>query len=153
MLNDSLIVVEYWPELVARLGLAALIGMALGFDREYRDHPAGIRTHGILALSAALITTSALLLFEQLGGSEARLDPLRVVEGMATAAGIIGAGLIVFKGGDIKNLTTAAHLWLTAAIGIACGAGQYVLVAIAAVLGLFMLVVVRRLEISEKEQD
>ena len=67
------------------------------------------------------------------------MDPLRIFEATGAFIGIIGAGLIVFSKGEVKNITTAAHLWLTAVIGIACGAAQWPLVAIAAVIGLLML--------------
>ena len=67
------------------------------------------------------MTVSILALYYQLGGE--RMDPLRMFEAAGAFIGIIGAGLIVFSKGEVKNLTTAAHLWLTAVIGIACGAG------------------------------
>jgi putative Mg2+ transporter-C (MgtC) family protein len=67
------------------------------------------------------------------------MDPLRVYEATGAFIGIIGAGLIVFSKGEVKNLTTAAHLWLAAVVGIACGAAQWPLVAIAAVISVVML--------------
>lgn len=134
------------PGIAFRLGLAAVAGMLLGLDRELKGVPAGLRTHGLIALSAAVITVSALLLYDQMGASESRLDPLRVIEGMATAAGIIAAGLIFVKGGTVKNLTSAAHVWLTMTVGIACGAGQYPLVAIGGGIALVLLVVVGFIE-------
>lgn len=146
MLNENLLITPYWPELLARLGVATVIGMILGLGREMGDHPAGIRTHAIIALSAALMTASAILLSGQLDPEAQSMDVLRVFEGMATAAGILAAGLIIFKGGDVRNLTTAAHVWLTAVIGIACGAGQYVLAGIAAALGLLVMIVVKWIE-------
>lgn len=132
-----------WPEgeIALRLGLATLVGLVLGFDREVRGHAAGLRTHGFVALSAALMTVSALLLYYQLGGAQSRLDPLRVIEAMTAAIGIIAAGLIIVRGGDIKNLTSAANIWLTAALGIASGAGQYPVVLIGGALALVLLVV------------
>ncbi|MEW4449133.1 MgtC/SapB family protein [Qipengyuania sp. JC766] len=148
MLNESLLTFEILPEAALRLGVATGVGMLLGFERETDNHPAGVRTHAVIALSAALVMLTAILLTGQLDPQGQRMDVLRVIEGMATAAGIIGAGLIVFKQGNIRNLTTAAHIWLTATIGIACGAGQYVLVGLAAALGLFVMLVVKRLEKS-----
>lgn len=133
-----------WPEIeiAVRLGVATLMGMALGLDREVRGYDAGLRTHGLVALSSAVMTVSALLLYYQLGGAHSRLDPLRVVEGMAAAMGIIAAGLIIVRGDNVQNLTSAAHIWLTATLGIACGAGQYPVVLIGGGIALVLLVLV-----------
>lgn len=108
-----------------RLAGAAIAGLLLGLDREVRGHGAGLRTHAILCFSAALVTVCALALYYQLGGEDSRIDPLRVIEGTAAMAGVIGGALIVFSKGEVKNLTTAAHIWLAAAIGVAFGAGLY----------------------------
>src|SRR3546814_2757770 len=78
------------------------------------------------------MTVVAIALYYQLGGPQSRIDPLRVIEGMAAAIGIIAAGLIIVRGGEGRNLTTAAHIWLTAGIGIASGAGYFAVVLIAA---------------------
>ena len=134
-------------DLVARLGLAALIGMILGLDRELRGHAAGLRTHGLVCFSAAIMTVSALDLWS--GLEAVRADPLRIYEAAGAFIGIIGAGLVVFTGGQVHNLTTAANLWLTAVVGIACGAGQWPLVAVASMVGLVMLTVIRIIERKE----
>lgn len=130
-------------ETALRLSLATFVGALLGLDREIRGHAAGLRTHGVVSLSSAVITISALMLFDQLRTDEAQPDPLRVVQGLAQAIGFIAAGLIFVKGGDVRNLTSAANIWLATAIGIACGAGQYGLVLIASALGFFLLVGLR----------
>jgi putative Mg2+ transporter-C (MgtC) family protein len=124
-------------EVLLRLSVAALVGLLLGLDRELRGHAAGLRTHGIICFAAAAMTVSMIALYRQLGGEH--MDPLRVFEATGAFIGIIGAGLIVFSRGQIKNLTTAAHLWLAAVAGVACGAGQWPLVAIAAVVSMVML--------------
>ena len=121
-----------------RLGGAAIAGLLLGLDREVRGHGAGLRTHAILCFSAALSTLSALALYYQLGGTESQSDPLRVIEGTAAMAGVIGGALIVFAKGEVKNLTTAAHIWLAASIGIAFGAGLYP-IAVIGTLGSVLL--------------
>lgn len=133
-------------EMALRLGLAALTGSLLGLDRELSHHPAGLRTHAIVSLSAAVITLSALSLFDQVQNTHASSDPLRVIQGLAQAIGFIAAGLIFVKGGTVRNLTTAAMLWLATAIGIACGAGQYVLVGLSAAFGLVLVVLFRIVE-------
>jgi len=136
-LNDPILVHWMDLDLLTRLGVAAVLGLLLGLDRELRGHAAGLRTHGLICFAAAAMTVSIIALYLELGG--ARMDPLRIYEATGAFIGIIGAGLIVFSKGQVKNLTTAAHLWLAAVIGIACGAGQWPLVAIAAAISVVML--------------
>ena len=134
------VALDLWP----RLGVAALLGLLLGLDREIRGIAAGMRTHGLICFSAAAMTVSIISLYLELGG--ARMDPLRIYEATGSFIGIVGAGLIVFSKGQVKNLTTAAHLWLAAVIGVACGAGQWPLVLIGAVISVIMLTVLRIIE-------
>lgn len=138
-LNEATRLVFLEWEVIARLGAAAVIGVLLGLDREIRGHAAGIRTHGVVCFTAAMMTVSMIALYNQLGND--RTDVLRVFEATGAFIGIIGAGLIVFSRGRVHNLTTAAHLWLAAVVGIACGAGQWPLVAIGGVFSLIMLTV------------
>lgn len=134
-------------DLILRLGLASVIGLALGLDRELRGISAGIRTHALVGLSSAVITVSALLLYETLAANgRYEADPLRVVQGLAQAIGFVAAGAIFVSKGDVHNLTSAANIWLAAALGIASGAGQYALVATGAVYGILILTVIRVLE-------
>jgi putative Mg2+ transporter-C (MgtC) family protein len=132
-------------EIALRLGIATLAGLLLGLDREMRGMPAGLRTHGLVALSSAAITVSAFQMYAQLG-PDADVDPLRVTQGLAQAIGFIAAGIIFASGGKVRNVTTAANLWLAAAIGIAAGAAQFDIVGIAFALGLVLLVVVGLIE-------
>lgn len=143
-LNEAALV--HWTDidLLSRLGAAAVLGLLLGLDRELRGHAGGLRTHGLICFSAAAMTVSSIALYFQLEGE--RMDPLRVFEATGAFIGIIGAGLIVFSRGRVKNLTTAAHLWLTAVIGIACGAGQWPLVAIGGAISVLMLTVLGLVE-------
>ena len=143
-LNDPILVEFRDLDLLTRLGVAAALGLLLGLDREMRGMAAGMRTHGLICFSAAAMTVSIVSLYFQLDG--ARMDPLRVFEATGAFIGIIGAGLIVFSKGQVKNLTTAAHLWLAAVIGIACGAGQWPLVAIGAAISVVMLTLLRVIE-------
>lgn len=134
-------------EMVTRLGCAVFVGLVLGLDRELHGIPAGLRTHALVALSAAAITLSALLLHDTLDADgRTRTDPLRVVQGLAQAIGFIAAGVIFVSRGKVLNVTSAANVWLAAAMGIAAGAGQYLLVGIATALGLFVLIAVRMAE-------
>ena len=147
-LNPPVLVHWIDYDLLTRLGVAAVLGLLLGLDREVRGRAAGLRTHGLICFSAAAMTASMIALYNQAGGqSEAnQLDLLRVFEATGAFIGIIGAGLIVFSRGKVKNLTTAAHLWLTAVIGIACGAAQWPLVVIGAGISILMLTVLGLVE-------
>lgn len=148
-LNDPVLLHWLDWDVLTRLGAAAVIGLLLGLDREIHGHAAGLRTHGLVCFSSAALAVSMLALYHQLGGAsgdDVRLDALRMFEATGSFIGIVGAGLIVFSKGRVKNLTTAAHLWLTAVIGLACGAGQWPLVLIGAVISLVMLTLVGILE-------
>ena len=138
-LNEPVLVHWIDVDLATRLGAAAVLGLLLGLDREVRGRAAGLRTHGLICFAAAAMTVSMLSLYRQMGGGDA--DFLRIFEATGAFIGIIGAGLIVFSKGQVKNLTTAAHLFLTAVIGIACGAGQWPLVLIGSVISIVMLTV------------
>lgn len=134
-------------EMAIRLASACLGGLLLGLDREMRGVSAGIRTHALVAVSSALITVSALLLYEEMRAlGDHSMDPLRVIQGLAQAIGFIAAGTIFFAKGDVRNLTSAANVWLAAAVGIAAGAGQYSLAAMGVGAGIIILTVVRLVE-------
>ena len=131
-------------EMLLRLGVAALVGLILGIDRELKGIAAGLRTHALVSLSSAAITYSALMLHAQLWvEGEPATDPLRVIQGLAQAIGFIAAGLIFVTKGGVKNVTSAANLWLATAVGIASGAGQYELVAATTAIGVVLLTMVR----------
>jgi putative Mg2+ transporter-C (MgtC) family protein len=97
-----------WTTIAVRLGLATLAGLILGFEREWRGRDAGLRTHALVALSSAMITVSALLLSQETSARGGESDPVRVIQGLAQAIGFIAGGLIFVKGGDVRNMTTAA---------------------------------------------
>lgn len=134
-------------EILVRLGLATLAGVVLGLDRELRGIAAGIRTHALVALSSALITVSAMMIHADFAGQgHSGVDPLRVVQGLAQAVGFVAAGAIFFAKGEVHNLTSAANIWLAAAVGIAAGAGQIVLVGAGVGIGIAILTMVRLVE-------
>lgn len=157
MLRADPLAVTSLGELALRLGVAALVGLVLGLDREMRGVDAGIRTHSLVALSSAMIMASSLLLYAEMrteGGDGP--DPLRAVQGLAQSIGFIAAGLIFVRGGTVRNMTTAANIWIAAAVGIACGCGQYGLVLIGAGLALVLLTFVKLFERflpTEKKSD
>src|SRR3989338_10931635 len=105
-------------QMIYQNALAAFLGMLVGFEREYRGKPAGLRTYMLVALGAALFTIlSATSLAGDLGRSS--FDPSRIASQVVVGIGFIGGGLIIFKNDRMEGLTTAAGLWATAAIGMA----------------------------------
>ena len=137
-------------DILLRLGAATACGLALGFERECKGKDAGIRTHALVALSSAVITTSALSLYADVQARGGDADPLRVIQGLAQAIGFIAAGTIFIAKGDaertVRNLTTAASVWLAASAGIVAGAAQFTLLAAAMGFGLAILVLVTALK-------
>jgi putative Mg2+ transporter-C (MgtC) family protein len=117
----------WWDEL-GRLGLAAVLGGAIGFERELRDREAGFRTHMLVCIGSALFTIVSAYGFREFltgGGQVIRADPTRIAAQIVTGIGFLGAGAIIRQGLTIRGLTTAATLWVSAAIGIAAGAGYW----------------------------
>jgi putative Mg2+ transporter-C (MgtC) family protein len=127
---------------ILRLTAATLAGGALGLDRELRGKPTGVRTMGIVALGSALIVLAS----QHQGTDPAAAS--RVMQGLITGIGFLGAGVILRNPTDKKvhGLTTAAAIWLTACIGAACGAGAWPLVVASAVLVALVLAFGKRLE-------
>jgi putative Mg2+ transporter-C (MgtC) family protein len=119
-----------------RLAAAALLGGIVGFEREWMGKPAGIRTHMMVALGSAAF----LLVATELAASTA--DTLRVVQGVATGIGFIGAGTILkhAERQEVQGITTAASIWVTGATGIAVGAGRFWLAAMCVGISLLILV-------------
>ena len=139
-------ITDDWSSMLLRLGFATAVGLLLGLEREWRGRDAGLRTHALVSLSSAMITIAALLMTEPVLARGSDSDPVRVIQGLAQAIGFIAGGLIFVRGGDVRNMTTAASLWLAAAIGIAAGAGQFALVVTATAIALLVLTVVTVLE-------
>ncbi len=127
---------------VLRLVIAAMLGGVLGFEREMKGKAAGMRTHMLVTLGAALFV----LIPEQIGVSDA--DLTRVLQGLVAGVGFLGAGTIVKDQGEgeIKGLTTAAGIWLSAAIGVAAGLGRESTAVLSTVLALVILCSVPRIE-------
>ena len=125
---------------VWRLILAAGLGAAIGLEREYRQKPAGLRTNILIAVGAALFTIISLTLT---GGAD---DRSRVAGQIVTGIGFLGGGAIMRYRDTVHGMTTAATIWVNAAIGAAAGAGQYALAAFTAALTLVVLVVLPPIE-------
>lgn len=141
---------EHATRIVLRLALAALFGGLLGFEREHHGKAAGIRTHMLVAMGSALFVMAP-----SLSGSEE--DAMsRVIQGIVAGVGFLCAGTILKSDNDrdVKGLTTAAGVWLTAAIGIATGLGSALLALLGTLLGLFILNIVPRLvDRCERHRD
>jgi putative Mg2+ transporter-C (MgtC) family protein len=118
----------HWYDDLARLGLAAVLGGAIGVERELRDREAGFRTHMLVCVGSALFTIVSAYGFREFlasGDQVIRADPTRIAAQIVTGIGFLGAGAIIRQGLTIRGLTTAATLWVSAAIGIAAGAGYW----------------------------
>jgi putative Mg2+ transporter-C (MgtC) family protein len=124
-------------ELVLRLVLAAALSGALGVERELTEQPAGVRTHMLVGMGAALFAIVSAFGFSALTpapSGAAAYDPTRIAAQIVVGIGFLGAGVIVKTGGDVRGLTTAASFWITAAIGTAAGFGMtFVAVSVTAI--------------------
>ncbi len=123
-----------------RILFAGVCGIIIGLERKNRSKEAGIRTHFVVACGAALImVVSKYAFFDVIGadiynGAEVRLDPSRVASTIASGIGFLGAGMIFIQKNTIKGLTTAAGIWATSGVGMAIGAGMYILGSLATIL-------------------
>jgi putative Mg2+ transporter-C (MgtC) family protein len=115
-----------WPHVLLRLAVAAALGGAIGMERELRERGAGLRTHLVVCVGAALFTLVSAYGFEDFFlATGTRIDPTRIAAQIVSGIGFLGAGAIIRQGLSVRGLTTAATLWLVAAIGMAAGAGYY----------------------------
>jgi len=135
-------------EALLRLFAAVLAGAAVGFDRELRNKPAGLRTHILISLAAALFTLITFELHHTVVGNNARTtaDPIRIIEAVTAGVAFLAAGAIIQSRGAVHGLTTGAKAWLAGALGVACGAGDYTLAVFGTVFAIIVLVVLGRLE-------
>jgi putative Mg2+ transporter-C (MgtC) family protein len=117
-----------WDEALLRIALAAVLGGLIGVERELREREAGLRTHLLVAVGSALFTIVGAYGFHDFvasGGVIVRTDPTRIAAQIVTGIGFLGAGAIIRQGLSVRGLTTAATLWVVAAVGLAAGAGYY----------------------------
>lgn len=130
-----------WLDVISRLLLAIALGAIIGYQRERSSKAAGLRTHTLISLGAALFTVVSIF------GFSGAVDPSRVAAGVVVGVGFIGAGVIFrgMRGEGVAGLTTAASIWASAGVGLAAGAGLWLIAVIAglATVGILMLPRVR----------
>jgi putative Mg2+ transporter-C (MgtC) family protein len=125
---------SFISEVAMRLVAATLIGSGVGLDRELRHKPAGLKTHALVALGASLVTAVCAFLPDGTAMS-------RAIQGIIAGVGFLGGGAILKSNDEmVHGLTTAASIWLVASLGIACGAGQWIIAMIALAIALIVLV-------------
>ena len=128
------------PLFLVRCGVAAICGGLIGIERQLKDKPAGFRTNILICLGASIYMAVGLLLPTD------AVDPTRIAAQVVTGIGFLGAGCIIQSGGHIRGLTTAATIWVVAAIGIVSGAGYPILAIIASLMVIVTLATLRRVE-------
>lgn len=131
-------------ENIFQLILSGILGAIIGIEREATGKEAGVRTLALVSIASCLFT----ILSVESSSSEG--DPLRIIAGIATGVGFLGAGVIIFRRDHIEGLTTAATLWLVAALGCAVGFGWYFLAFFATILAFFILYFLRKVPLEEK---
>lgn len=134
-------------QMAVRITVALVAGALIGYERSYRGRPAGFRTHALVCMASSmlmLVTVYEAHWVRALG--DARLDPTRMAQGIMTGIGFLGAGVIMQENFSVRGLTTAASIWITAAIGILAGIGFYFPLVLSVVLALGVLSVFRWIE-------
>ena len=131
-----------------RLSIAVIVGGLIGFDREMRNKPAGLRTHILVSLAAGLFTLITFELHAQVSrvARDVNADPIRIIEAVTAGVAFLAAGAIIRSRGSVRGLTTGASMWLAGALGVACGAGYYTIAGIATAFALIVLIVLRFFE-------
>jgi putative Mg2+ transporter-C (MgtC) family protein len=132
-------------DITLRILISIVLGALIGFERERRNRPAGLRTHILVSLGSCLFTISSIEFSKIYGG----VDPSRVAANIVTGIGFLGAGTIMKEGLTIKGLTTAATIWLSSAIGLSCGLGSYFSAILVSILAFFILIFVRSFELEK----
>jgi len=155
--NEFGFVQTYLPQhiIAIRLLIAALLGAMIGFEREVHSAEAGLRTHILVAVAAALFTILAFEIFHTIepGSEGSRADPIRAVEAVTAGIAFLGAGAIFRSGGNVQGLTTGAGMWLAGAVGLATALGYYFVAFGVALLAVLVLAALRALAHNVIGQD
>jgi putative Mg2+ transporter-C (MgtC) family protein len=134
-------------EVVGRMALALLLGAVVGAERERNERAAGLRTHALVCMGSSLIMLVSAYAFADFATiSSVRMDPGRIAAQVVSGIGFLGAGTIILRREVVRGLTTAANLWVVAAIGLAAGAGMYLAAVAGSVGALAILVFLKRVE-------
>ena len=141
---------EFNTDMIVRLLLASLLGGLIGLERELHGRPAGFRTHLLVSLGSCLFVVTSIEFYRLYGNfsgvGPVGVDPARVAAQVVTGIGFLGAGAIIREGSSIRGLTTAACLWIAAAIGLSCGAGLFVVPLVVTTISLATLLLLKRVE-------
>jgi putative Mg2+ transporter-C (MgtC) family protein len=145
--NEIGFVQTYLPQhiIAIRLLIAGVLGAMIGFEREMNTAEAGLRTHILIAIAAALFTILAFEIFHtiQIGGEGPPADPIRAVEAVTAGIAFLGAGAIFKSGGTVQGITTGAGMWLAGAVGVATALGYYIIAFGVALLAVLVLAALR----------
>ena len=134
-------------DVLVRLLLAIACGAVLGFEREWRNHSAGLRTHILVCLAAAVLAVIALDVSRtSLFDGSIRMDPMRLIEAVTNGVAFLAAGMIAFTRGRVVGLTTGAGLWLAGVVGLAAGLGLWQIAVLTTVAALVVLSLLRTVE-------
>jgi putative Mg2+ transporter-C (MgtC) family protein len=144
---DALFMRSFTPEWViaVRLILAVFLGAIIGFEREAKNRPAGLRTHMLVSLAAAVVAVVTLELGKMVEEKGVHSDPVRALEAVTAGVAFLAAGTIIQARGQVVGLTTGAGMWLAGAIGVACGFGFTSIALMATLSAVFILTALRRL--------
>ncbi len=137
---------DQYGDLIIRMLLASLLGGLIGLERDLHGRAAGLRTHLLVSLGAAVFTILSELVSRNSAGTGIMADPGRIAAQIVTGIGFLGAGVIIKEGVNVRGLTTAACLWVAAAIGMAAGSGNYVIGIFTTVMALIGLIFFKFLE-------
>jgi putative Mg2+ transporter-C (MgtC) family protein len=141
-----------FPVIIARLLLAAVLGAVIGFEREWRSRPAGLRTHILVCLAAATFTILTIeivhlrIFHADVLEDAVKVDPIRMVEAVTSGVAFLAAGTVIFTRGEVHGLTTGAGMWLAGAMGVAAGLGLWQIAVFAAFLAMVVLGLMHTLE-------
>lgn len=149
-----------FPVIAARLLFAAILGAAIGFEREWRRRPAGLRTHILICVAAATfgVLTIEIVHLPIFGREAVTVDPIRAVEAITAGVAFLAAGTILFARGEVQGLTTGAGMWLAGAIGLSCGLGLWQIAGFGTLLILVVLGLLHTFEVrlgiaADKKDD
>jgi putative Mg2+ transporter-C (MgtC) family protein len=138
-----------WLNIALHIGVATIAGGLIGLERSYHGRPAGFRTHTLVCVASSLLMLVTMYQgkwFAATALETVSVDPTRMAQGVMTGIGFLGAGVILREGLNVRGLTTAASIWITATIGILAGVGFYSAVVIASVITIGTLTVFRKVE-------